>query len=52
MQELTISQQREVSGGGLGTVVLLVVIGTALYKVIFSRAGRISIPHLISIEWR
>ncbi len=52
MKELTVCQQREISGGGLGTGFMLLVIGTALYKVFFSKAGRISIPRLISIEWR
>ena len=44
MNELQLSSQMEISGGGIGTVVFCVVIGAAVYK--------ISIPRIISIEWR
>ncbi len=52
MNELQLSSQMEISGGGIGTVVFCVVIGAAVYKMVRSSAGRISIPRIISIEWR
>ena len=50
--ELQLSSQMEISGGGIGTVVFCVVIGAAVYKMVRSSTGRISIPRIISIEWR
>ena len=52
MNELQLSSQMEISGGGIGTVVFCVVIGAAGYQLVRSSAGRISIPRIISIEWR
>lgn len=52
MNELQLSSQMEISGGGIGTVVFCVVIGAAVIKWLRSSAGRISIPRIISIEWR
>lgn len=52
MNELQLSSQMEISGGGVGTIVFCVVIGTAVYKMVKSTSGRISIPRIISIEWR
>ena len=52
MNELQLSSQMETSGGGIGSVVFCVVIGAAVYKMVRSSAGRISIPRIISIEWR
>lgn len=52
MKELQVSSQMEINGGGFGGVFFCVVIGSALYKVFRSNAGRISIPRLISFEWR
>ena len=52
MNELQLSSQMEISGGGIGTVVFCVVIGAAVYNMVRSSAGRISIPRIISIEWR
>lgn len=52
MNELQQCSQMEVSGGGLVGVVFCVVVGTAVYKMYRSTSGRVSIPRIISIEWR
>lgn len=52
MNELQLSNQMEIVGGGVGTWIVCIVIGTAVYKMLFSKSGRVSIPKLISIEWR
>lgn len=52
MNELQLSNQMDIVGGGAGTWILCIVIGTAVYKMLFSKSGRVSIPKLISIEWR
>lgn len=52
MNELQLTQQMEIVGGGAGTWILCIVIGAAVYKMLFSNSGRVSIPKLISIEWR
>lgn len=52
MNELQMTQQMEISGGGVGTWIVCIVVGAAVYKVLFSSSGRVSIPKLISIEWR
>ena len=44
--------QMEVNGGSVAGIIFFVVIGTAVYKMYKSSAGRISIPRIISIEWR
>ena len=41
MQELQLTNQMEIIGGG-----------AAVYKMLYSSSGRISIPRLVSIEWR
>lgn len=52
MNELQQSMQMEVTGGGVAGFFFCVVIGTAIYKMFRSGAGRVSIPRIISIEWR
>lgn len=52
MNELQLSNQMEITGGGIGTFIVCVVVGAAVYKMLFSKSGRVSIPKLISIEWR
>ena len=52
MQELQVSSQMEINGGSVAGIFFAVVIGTALYKIYKSNSGRISIPRLISFEWR
>ena len=53
MKELTLQQQCEIQGGSLiATALLYLILGAAAYKIIKSEKGRISIPRLISIEWR
>ncbi|MFQ6791302.1 hypothetical protein [Thomasclavelia sp.] len=52
MNELQQAMQMEVTGGGIGGVIFFIVIGTAVYKMYKSKAGRVSIPKIISIEWR
>ncbi|MDD8048192.1 MAG: hypothetical protein PHH04_01190 [Thomasclavelia sp.] len=52
MNELCIMDQMEVSGGGVGTVLICIVVGAGVYKIIRSARGRISIPKFLSLEWR
>lgn len=52
MQPLSRAELQEVDGGSFLTVILYVAIGGAIYKIITSNAGRLSIPNIISIEWR
>ena len=52
MQELQLTNQMEIIGGGVGTWIVCVVVGAAVYKMLYSSSGRISIPRLVSIEWR
>ncbi|WP_199589048.1 MULTISPECIES: hypothetical protein [Coprobacillaceae] len=52
MNELTVNEQMELTGGAVGTWIVCVVMGAAVYKILFSKGGRVSIPRLISIEWR
>lgn len=52
MKELESQEAMSIEGGGMASVFFCIVIGTALYKVYRSAAGRISIPRLISFEWR
>ena len=51
-QELQLTNQMEIIGGGVGTWIVCVVVGAAVYKMLYSSSGRISIPRLVSIEWR
>lgn len=53
MKELTLQEQYEIQGGSLiGTAIIYLLLGAGLYKVIKSSRGRISIPRIVSIEWR
>lgn len=48
MNELQQCMQMEVMGGGVTGFFFCVVIGTAIYKMFRSGAGRVSIPKIIS----
>ncbi len=52
MKELTVYEMENVDGGGMLTYFIYAAIGGAIYKIMTSSSGRISIPHLISFEWR
>ncbi len=53
MKELTLQEQYELTGGSaVATVIIYVLLGAGIYKIIKSTSGRISIPKLISIEWK
>lgn len=52
MNELQVNEQMDVIGGGVGTWLVCIVVGAAVYKMLYSSSGRISIPRLVSIEWR
>ena len=52
MQELQLTNQMEFIGVGVVTWFVCVVVGSAVYKMLYSSSGRISIPRLVSIEWR
>ena len=42
MQELQLTNQMEIIGGGVGTWIVCVVVGAAVYKMLYSSSGRIS----------
>lgn len=52
MRELTSVECQQINGGGVGTVIIYCIIGVGLYKIIKSSKGRISIPKLITLEWK
>ncbi len=53
MKELTLQQQCAIQGGSIiGTGILYLLLGAGLYKILNSKRGRISIPKLVSLEWR
>ena len=52
MNELQLYDQMDIYGGSAAGVILCIIMGAAVYKMLFSRGGRVSIPKLISIEWR
>ena len=52
MNELQLNNQMDIVGGAVGTWIVCIVVGAAVYKMLYSSSGRISIPRLISIEWR
>ena len=51
MQQMTTQMEQTVSGGSFIFFFGGIAISVALYKVLMTRRGRISIPRLISIEW-
>ena len=52
MQELQLTNQMEIIGGGVGTWIVCVVVGAAVYKMLYSSSGRISIPRLVSLYFQ
>lgn len=52
MQALTTTELIETDGGSALTYIVYVALGGAIYKIVTSKSGRISIPRLITIEWR
>lgn len=53
MKELTLQQQYEAQGGSIiGTAIIYILIGAGIYKIYKSTRGRISLPRLVTIEWR
>ncbi|MCD7840556.1 MAG: hypothetical protein LUG46_08040 [Erysipelotrichaceae bacterium] len=53
MKELTMQEQFELTGGSaIGTIIIYLLLGAGLYKVIKSSSGKLSIPKLISTEWK
>lgn len=51
MQELLVQEQMEVQGGSVAVYVLYVAVFCALYKIICSSSGRVSIPYFVTLEW-
>lgn len=39
MQELQLTNQMEIIGGGVGTWIVCVVVGAAVYKMLYSSSG-------------
>jgi len=53
MKELTLEQQYQIQGGSfIGTAIVYLLLGAGIYKLYYSKKGRISIPKLVSLEWR
>ena len=53
MQELTMYELETTEGGAsIVTGVIIVAIGAGIYKILSSTRGKISIPKLITLEWR
>lgn len=51
MHEMELSSQMETQGGSIAFWVGTIIMGTAIYKLIRSARGRVSIPRLITLEW-
>lgn len=52
MRELTMEEQQMYDGGSfLGMSIIAGIFGTAIYKLLVSNRGRISLPSIISFEW-
>ena len=52
VSKLQLNNQMDIVGGAVGTWIVCIVVGAAVYKMLYSKSGRISIPRLVSIEWR
>ncbi|MCD8027343.1 MAG: hypothetical protein LUF02_01470 [Erysipelotrichaceae bacterium] len=53
MKELTMHEQLQLTGGSaIGTIIIYLLLGAGLYKIIKSSSGKLSIPKLISTEWK
>lgn len=52
MQVLEKNELMETEGGSLLTYIVYVAIGGAIYKIVTSKAGRLTIPRIITLEWR
>ncbi len=53
MKELTLQQQYEVQGGSvIGTTLIYLLLGAGIYKLVTSTKGRISLPRIITLEWK
>jgi len=53
MKELSLQEQYEIQGGGIiGTAIIYLLLGCGIYKLVKSSRGRISVPRLITLEWR
>ncbi len=53
MRELLLQEQCELTGGSaVGTIIIYLLLGAGLYKIIKSTSGKLSIPQIISTEWK
>lgn len=52
MSELTIRAQQEINGGAVLTYLAAAALGASIFKIFFSSSGRLSIPYIISLEWK
>lgn len=53
MKELTLNEQYQLTGGSaVATIIIYVLLGAGIYKIIKSKSGRISVPKIVSIEWK
>ena len=52
MRELSVQEQYEIQGGSMiGSSIIYLLFGAAVYRLWRSKRGRISIPRLVQIEW-
>ena len=52
MKELALVEQYEVCGGvAIGTTLLYLLLGTAIYRLYKSKKGRVYIPYVLRLEW-
>lgn len=53
MKELSLQEEYELVGGSaIGTIIIYLLLGAGIYKIIKSSSGKISIPKLVSTEWK
>lgn len=52
MCELSLNEQLEIQGGSALGILTAVALGAGIFKVMFSSSGRLSIPYIISFEWK
>ena len=53
MQELTMQELETCEGGtSIVTGLIIIAIGAGIYKIMTSTRGKLSVPKLISFEWR
>lgn len=52
MKELSVQRQLEVNGGSVVVYLAAAALGVSVFKILMSSSGRLSIPYIISLEWK